>query len=72
MAVSPDQGDGESHSETILSAAEAGFTRRSYGKAYAQYETVAEELLRSDKVPPEHGARVRRYFQLIRPRQSQP
>jgi hypothetical protein len=62
--------EGPSRSETILSAAERGFVQRGYRKVYTDYSGHAEEVLERDEVPPGYRFYVRRYFQLIRPREQ--
>lgn len=68
-AAGADTGQGPSTSEVIYSAAERGFASRDYQKVFTDYETVAEEVLKHDEVPPGFEFYVRRYFQLIRPRE---
>lgn len=70
-AAARDTGEGQSASETILTAAERGFSSASYQRLYRDYETVAEEVMQSEDVPPGHKRHVQRYFELIRPRASQ-
>lgn len=67
-AAAVDTGQGVSSSEVVYGAAERGFTAPSYQKLYAQYQTVAEEVLERDTIPAGYEFYVRRYFQLIRPR----
>ena len=67
-----DTGQGSSRSEVIQGAAERGFTSRGYQKVYREYHTVAEEALNKDEIPGGYRFYVRRYFQLIRPREDQP
>jgi hypothetical protein len=62
-------GDGPKRSEVILGAADKGFTGRGYKKVYDQYKTVAEEALKQDEIPAGYRFYVRRYFDLIRPRE---
>ncbi len=69
-AVGQDSGQGPSASETIASAAERGFVSGSYEKLYHEYETVAEEVMEKDRIPPGRKSHVRRYFELIRPRDT--
>jgi len=52
----------------IYGAAERGFVGRGYKKVFTDYQTVAEESLAKDEIPPGYRFYVRRYFQLIRPR----
>lgn len=63
-----DTGNGESRSQVILGAAEKGFASRGYQNVYREYQTVAEEALKQDEIPGGYRFYVRRYFQLIRPR----
>jgi hypothetical protein len=67
-AVAADTGQGASASQSIYGAAERGFVGRGYKKVYTDYHTVAEEVLGHDEIPPGYRFYVRRYFQLIRPR----
>ena len=41
---------------------------KGYKKVYAEYKTVAEEALKQDEIPAGYRFYVRRYFDLIRPR----
>ncbi len=66
-----DTGQGGSRSEVILGAAERGFASRGYKKVFREYNTVAEEALDKDEIPGGYRFYVRRYFQLIRPREGQ-
>ncbi len=67
-----DTGQGSSRSEVIQGAAERGFTSRGYQKVYREYHTVAEEALAKDEIPGGYRSYVRRYFELIRPREQKP
>ena len=60
---------GPTNAEVILSAADRGFTGRPYKKIYKQYQTVAEDQIDKEKIPDGMRFYVRRYFQLIRPRE---
>jgi hypothetical protein len=64
-----DTGQGASRSEVIQGAAERGFASRGYTKVYREYHAVAEEALVKDEIPGGYRFYVRRYFQLIRPRE---
>ena len=66
-----DTGQGGSRSEVIQGAAERGFSSRGYTRVYREYHTVAEEALGKDEIPGGYRFYVRRYFELIRPRDSQ-
>ncbi len=69
MAVAPDTGQGTASSETIYGAAQRGFSSGDYKKIYTDYKTVAEDVIEREEVPPGYRFYVRRYFQLIRPRE---
>jgi hypothetical protein len=63
-------GPGPSRSQVIQGAAQRGFVGRGYKKVYTEYHNVAEESLSKDDLPGGYRFYVRRYFQLIRPRES--
>lgn len=67
-AAAADTGQGASTSEVIHGAAQRGFVGRGYQKVFTDYHGVAEQALSHDEVPPGYRFYVRRYFQLIRPR----
>jgi DNA polymerase III delta prime subunit len=67
-AAGIDSGRGPSASSVVHGAAERGFVGSGYKRVYTEYKTVAEEALQHDQIPPGYDAYVRRYFQLIRPR----
>ncbi len=61
-------GQGPTRSQAILGAAERGFVSRGYKKVFTEYESVAEESLAKEDIPGGYRYYVKRYFQLIRPR----
>lgn len=63
------EGAGESRSQTILGSADKGFATTSYKKVYGDYTSVVEEVMSKEKVPPGYRFYVKRYFQLIKPRE---
>jgi hypothetical protein len=67
-AAGIDTGQGTASAEVIYGAAERGFVGKGYKEVFDQYEGVAEEALEHDTIPPGYRFYVRRYFQLIRPR----
>ncbi|MDQ2643035.1 MAG: hypothetical protein M3020_04420 [Myxococcota bacterium] len=67
-AAGIDTGEGTASAEVISGAAERGFVGKGYRDVFVQYENVAEEALEKDDIPPGYRFYVRRYFQLIRPR----
>lgn len=68
-AVGVDTGQGTASAEVIYGAAERGFVGKGYRDVYVQYEAVAEQALEHERIPPGYRFYVRRYFQLIRPRE---
>lgn len=66
------QGEGPTRSEVIFGSAERGFVAKGYRQVHADYQGHAEEVLERDEVPPGYRFYVRRYFQLIRPREGSP
>ena len=67
-AAGIDSGQGDASVEVVYGAAERGFTGKGYRQVYTDYKTVAEEVMAKDEIPPGYKFYVRRYFQLIRPR----
>ena len=67
-AAGVDSGQGAASAEVIYGAAERGFVGRGYQKVFTDYQTVAEQVMEQDEIPPGYRFYVRRYFQLIRPR----
>ena len=68
-AAGIDSGEGTASAEVIYGAAERGFRGRGYHDIFTEYETVAERVLEKDEIPSGYRFYVRRYFQLIRPRE---
>jgi hypothetical protein len=68
-AAGVDSGEGSASAEVIHGAAERGFVGKGYKDIFVQYETVAEQALEQERIPPGYRFYVRRYFQLIRPRE---
>jgi hypothetical protein len=68
--VNGEQRDGPTRSEVISEAGQRGFASRSYQHVHGEYERHAEAVLERDKVPGGYRFYVRRYFQLIRPREA--
>jgi hypothetical protein len=72
LRVEGEQNDeGPQVSEVIRSAADRGFVSRRYRQVHGDYRDHAEEVLERDEVPPGYRFYVRRYFQLIRPREEE-
>jgi hypothetical protein len=64
-----DSQSGPSNSSVIQGAAEKGFRGSDYKKVYTDYQTLAEEKTGKDELPDGYRSYVKRYFQLIRPRE---
>jgi hypothetical protein len=54
----------------IEAAAEQGFATEGYKDIHVEYEKVAEEVLESEQIPPGYRFYVRKYFDMIRPREA--
>jgi hypothetical protein len=63
------QGSGPSRSATILGASERGFATTAYRRVYGDYNAITEEVMSKERVPPGYRYYVKRYFQLIKPRE---
>jgi len=63
-----DSAQGGSRSQVIMGASERGFASKGYKKVYTEYHQVAEESAAKDEIPGGYRFYVKRYFQLIRPR----
>jgi hypothetical protein len=68
-AAGVDTGQGDASAQIIYGAAERGFVGRGYKKVFTDYQNVAERTLNQDEIPSGYRFYVRRYFQLIRPRE---
>ena len=67
--VTGKEGAGPTRSETILGAAEKGFATSGYRRVYGEYTAVSEEVMSKQRVPPGYRFYVKRYFQMIKPRE---
>jgi hypothetical protein len=67
--VSGKQGAGPTRSETILGAAQRGFAAQPYRQVYRDYSAVSEQAMSQQRVPPGYRFYVKRYFQMIKPRE---
>ncbi len=63
-------GHGPTRSEVIFQAAQRGFASKAYEQVHTDYEHYAQSELERDQIPGGYRFYVRRYFQLIRPRQT--
>jgi hypothetical protein len=67
--VSGRKGGGPSKSEIIRSASEKGFATTDYKDVYVDYESVVEEVMEREEVPAGYRYYIKRYFELIKPRE---
>jgi hypothetical protein len=67
-AAGIDSGEGTASAEVIYGAAQRGFVGKGYKDVFTEYQSVAEQVIDKDDIPPGYRFYVRRYFQLIRPR----
>ncbi|AWV88977.1 hypothetical protein [Bradymonas sediminis] len=61
-------GDGPTKSEIISAASEEGFATTEYKDVYVDYESVVEEVMDREEVPAGYRYYIKRYFELIKPR----
>jgi hypothetical protein len=66
-SLTGEHGRGPSTRETIVAAAQKGFATRNYKQVYANYKTIIEEVMRTEKVPSGYKYYIKRYFQKIKP-----
>ena len=64
------EGDGDSEIETEHSVEGRQEAGRNYRDAYQKYRKMSESVLDSEPIPLGHRQTIRRYFELIRPQQS--
>jgi hypothetical protein len=62
-------GAGPSRSQTILGTADRGFAQTGYRRVYGDYSQVVEEVMSKEQIPPGYRYYVKRYFELIKPRE---
>lgn len=61
--------EGPSKSEIIKAASEEGFATTDYKDVYVDYESVVEEVMDREAVPAGYRYYIKRYFELIKPRE---
>jgi len=70
LAIAGIMGKGPSRSAVIYDAAARGFGTQAYQKVHADYAAHAEHELEREPLPAGYRFYVRRYFQLIQPREA--
>lgn len=68
VRVDAQKGRGATRAEVISTASQDGFANTSYKKVYRDYRGFAQSAMDSESMPPSQRRRVKRYFQLIQPR----
>ena len=63
-------GQGDSQTETLPAEREEQTAEREYRQNLQRYESLQESSLESELLPPGQKQTIRRYFQLIRPKQN--
>jgi hypothetical protein len=69
VSVEGKPGAGPTRSEVIYGAADKGFSQRNYKRVYTDYTNVVEEVMSREQVPLGMRYYVKRYFNLIKPRE---
>ena len=64
------EGDGPSRAEIIKSTSEEGFANTDYKDMYVEYESVVEEVMEKENIPPGYRYYIKRYFQMIQPKEE--
>ncbi|QDU79156.1 hypothetical protein Pla110_08610 [Polystyrenella longa] len=64
-------GDGPTETETSNSPEGREMAGRSYNEVYEEYQKISETVLDSEPIPLGHRQTIQRYFELIRPGQSE-
>lgn len=66
-----DSGEGDADTETVMAPEAAQKAMRRYVAQSEQYEQLTESVLEAEPIPPGQRQTIRRYFELIRPRNSE-
>lgn len=68
VRVDADHGRGATRAEVISTASQDGFANESYKRVYKDYRAFAQSAMDSESMPAGKRRRVKRYFQMIQPR----
>ncbi len=68
VRVNADKGRGATRAQTIADSSQQGFATESYRRVYADYKNFAQSALDGETLPVGQRRRVKRYFQMIQPR----
>ena len=68
LRVNADQGRGQTRAQIIEQASQEGFAGAGYRRVFQDYENFAQSALDSEDLPPSQRRRVKRYYQMIQPR----
>lgn len=66
--VDAKNGQGLTRSEVIETASQEGFASESYRRVFRDYKSFAQSAMDSDELPEGQRRRVKRYYQMIQPR----
>ncbi len=64
-----DTGEGQTTAEVIHAAEDGGFASARYRQVYQNYQQVSEEVMERERIPSGYRYYIRRYFELISPRE---
>lgn len=66
--VNAKHGKGQTRAEIIETASQEGFATESYRRVFRDYESFAQSAMDSEELPEGQRRRVKRYYQMIQPR----
>ena len=66
--VSADQGRGATRAQIIEQASQDGFANEGYRRVYQDYRGFAQDAIDNESMPPSQRRRIKRYYQMIQPR----
>ena len=69
--ITGQQGEGDSEIETTHSPEGKQAAAREYREVYDKYHKMSEAVLESEPLPLAHRQTIRKYFELIRPQNSE-
>jgi hypothetical protein len=67
--VDAKHGKGQTRAEVIETASQEGFATESYRRVYRDYKSFAQSAMDSEELPEGQRRRVKRYYQMIQPRE---
>ncbi|TPV96325.1 MAG: hypothetical protein B7733_05000 [Myxococcales bacterium FL481] len=70
--ATPHEGRGATRAEVIADASQQGFATEAYRRVYTDYRAFAQSAIDDETLPAAKRRQVRRYFQMIQPRDENP